>query len=459
MAQMLKKIRDRVGDLWWYSAMLFLACRTGDVIQTFIGLWLVPKYVGPGELGAIIPIQHLSAFFTIPLAALGIAFAKYVNVYATHGEYGKVKSFIKDIIIVSAFIFLICIAFAYFLLPHFYNRLNITSGALTILILSSGFINNISSLFSSATQGLKKFKLITLVNLIAAPIRLVTLIVFMPLRALSGYVLGQISPAAASGVISALILRRELKTAKTDTAWRRDIPRILKYLTPLAIYLALTSLFGTILTTVYRQRLPELESAAYYLLSRFAEIASYAGASMAVVLFPLAAEAHENGKENIKMLNHTITATAIITFLIAVFFYFCGHTIFSSIETWSIYLEYTHLLPWITFNCGAGAIISAVISYEMACRRFSVAFLIVGINAVVILLIISFTGYEFYRGLLSDGIVDWMASNNLSSLSKMTWASVASALIQLAAVGAMIYMKQKKRSKDFIHQGISQPTP
>jgi O-antigen/teichoic acid export membrane protein len=444
---MLKNIKNKIGDLWWYSAMLFLACRIGDVVQTFIGLWLVPKYVGPNELGAIIPIQQLTAFFTIPLTALGIVFTKYVNTYATHKEYGKVKSFIKDTIFASTFIFLICIVIAYFLIPHFYSRLNITSGSLTILILSSGFICNISTLFSNALQGLKKFKVITFINFIGAPIRLITLIIFMPFRALSGYMLGQTSPAATSGIISAMILKRELKAINTDTTWRRDIPHILKYFTPLMIYLAFSSLFGTILTSIYRQRLPELESAAYYILSRFAEVASYAGTSIAIVLFPLAAEAHEIGKENIKILNHTITTTALITIPIATFFYFFGWTIFSFFDTWLIYRNYTYLLPWITFNCGAGAIIHVAISYEMACRRFSIAFLITAINTIVTFIIISFTGYEFYRGLLPDNIVDWMASNNLSSLSRMTWISFASASIQLVAACSILYIKQKKYSK------------
>lgn len=61
MKDLLNRIHARVGDLWWYSAMIFLACRSGDAIQAFIGLWLVPKHV---------------------------------NTYATRGEYGKVKSFI-----------------------------------------------------------------------------------------------------------------------------------------------------------------------------------------------------------------------------------------------------------------------------------------------------------------------------------------------------------------------------
>jgi len=44
MTALLNRIHTRVGDLWWYSAMILIACRSGDVIQAFIGLWLVPKY-------------------------------------------------------------------------------------------------------------------------------------------------------------------------------------------------------------------------------------------------------------------------------------------------------------------------------------------------------------------------------------------------------------------------------
>ena len=43
MSALFNKLHARLGDLWWYSLMIFVACRTGDVIQAFIGLWLVPR--------------------------------------------------------------------------------------------------------------------------------------------------------------------------------------------------------------------------------------------------------------------------------------------------------------------------------------------------------------------------------------------------------------------------------
>src|SRR5574344_448533 len=209
MSNLLSRIHTRVGDLWWYSAMIFIACRSGDVIQAFIGLWLVPKYVGPQELGAVLPLQQLSGLFAVPLAVIATVFAKYVNVYATRGEYGKVKSFIHDVLLASSVIFLVCIAGAFLIAPFFYERLRISSGLLTVLILAAGFTGNVAALFTSALQGLKKFKVLSVVNIIGAPIRLVTLLIGMPVRALSGYVLGQATPPASTALVAALSLRKD----------------------------------------------------------------------------------------------------------------------------------------------------------------------------------------------------------------------------------------------------------
>ena len=141
---MLDRLHRKIGDLWWYSAMIFIACRSGDVIQAFIGLWLVPKYVGAEELGAVMPLQNLSGLFAAPIAILAAVFAKFVNTYATRGEIGKVRSFIHDVILSSCVVFIACILLAHLLMPLFYERLRIASGLLTVLILVAGFVANIA---------------------------------------------------------------------------------------------------------------------------------------------------------------------------------------------------------------------------------------------------------------------------------------------------------------------------
>ena len=38
MKALLDRLHARVGDLWWYSAMIFLACRAADALNVFVGI-------------------------------------------------------------------------------------------------------------------------------------------------------------------------------------------------------------------------------------------------------------------------------------------------------------------------------------------------------------------------------------------------------------------------------------
>ena len=424
MKAFLDKLHARLGDLWWYSLMIFVACRSGDVIQAFIGLWLVPKYVGPEELGAVLPLQQLSGLFAVPLAIIATVFAKYVNTYATRGEYGKVKCFIRDVLLASIIVFLVCIAVAYLVIPHFYERLNVSAGLLTALILAAGFASNIANLFTSALQGLKKFKTMTIQNLISAPIRLATLLVAMPIRALSGYILGQATPPATCSLLAAYSLHKDLRAIPLDTSWRKDLPEIWCYLWPVGIYLALSTLCTSISTTIYRQRLPEIESAAYYLLSRFAEIAGYVGSSMLLILFPLAGEAHERQKENIQILHNTILATAVVSVAMAALFLFFAPDILSLSNIWSIYAKFTNLLAILTLIVGLSTIISAMVSYEMACRRFSAAIVASAFNLSWTVALVCCTGYAFFTGILPAPCIEFFERLHMARLSTLSHATL-----------------------------------
>ena len=70
---LLSKLHARLGDFWWYSLLLFAALRCGDLINAFVGLWLVPKYVPPEELGAVLPLMSFSTFIGFPMGSLHIA--------------------------------------------------------------------------------------------------------------------------------------------------------------------------------------------------------------------------------------------------------------------------------------------------------------------------------------------------------------------------------------------------
>ena len=447
MKEKLSKLHAKIGDFWWYSLMLFVACRTGDVIQAFIGLWLVPKYVGPQELGAVLPLQQLATFLTIPLAIIAVVFSKYVNTYATRGEYGKVKSFVRDVFATTFVIFVLCIGGAYMIMPFFYERLRIASGSLTLLILLCGLMCNVGTIVSSAQQGLKRFKMMSAMNLISAPIRLVTLLVAMPFRALSGYILGQTTPVATTSALSVLDIHKVLKPYVPDTSWRKDLPEIWRYLWPYAICIVIGTFASTMTSVVYRQRLPEIESSAYYMLTRFSDIASFIGLTFSMILFPLASEAHEKGAENRKPLWHTLIGSLAGCLLLAVCFAVVAKPILALNSVWRQYEPYAYLLPFLTYAVWPSYAMSAIASFEYACNRIGSTAFYIGSNLLFASFLICFTGYEYFRGILPDSVVDWMASLHIAQLSTLTYLTAAYWTVAIACLLLHIHCGDKARAQ------------
>lgn len=424
MKALLDRIHAHVGDLWWYSAMIFLACRSGDAIQAFIGLWLVPKYVGQQELGAVLPLQQLTSFLTVPLAVVAVVFSKYVNTYATKGEYGKVKSFIHDVFTCSFVLFLVCIVGAYLIMPFFYERLRIASGSLTLLILLCGLVANIGAIIGAAQQGLKRFKTMSVMTLLSAPIRLVTLLVAMPFRPLSGYILGQTTPGATTSALSILDIRKALKPYAPDKSWRNDLPKVWRYFWPIALCTIIGGFANTMTATIYRQRLPEVESAAYYLLTRFSDIASFIGAAISMVLFPLASEAHEKGQENRKLLWNTILGSTLGCVALAALFAVVARPLLSLTAVWREYLDYAYLLPLLTLNIAPGMAAGAIANYELACNRIGATAILVILITVYAAFLVFLTGCEFFRGILPDFCIDTITALHINSLPTLTIASI-----------------------------------
>ena len=59
MKSILHRLHERCGVLWWYAILLFVAQWFDDVINMFVGMWLVPKYVPQEELGAVLPLMSI----------------------------------------------------------------------------------------------------------------------------------------------------------------------------------------------------------------------------------------------------------------------------------------------------------------------------------------------------------------------------------------------------------------
>ena len=272
MKALFDRLHNRLGDFWFYSLMLFVASRAADVLNVFVGLWLVPKYVDPSELGAVMPLSSFASYLAFPVAVFATTFGKEVNTLATRGELGKMKTLIRSVFIFSAIFLVLAIVIAKLTLPYFLERIRIEEGSLCILILAAAFVGCISSIYTNVLQSLKKFTEYSILCIVGTPVRFLTMLVTMPIRALSGYFAGQSAGPASNILLSVFFLWKEL-SVKAEPYWTKPIiRRFSSFFLILLAYSCIGSLQGLVEQTVLRQRLPDLDSAAYYIVSRFSEI-------------------------------------------------------------------------------------------------------------------------------------------------------------------------------------------
>lgn len=410
---LMRKCRVRLGDLWWYTLLLFVAQRICDLINMFVGLWLVPKYVPQSELGAVLPLSQFASFIGIPLAIVATPFSKFLLDYVARGEYGKVKSLLRDVFVCTGCLALLTLIFAYVCLPFLFDRMRVPVGSLGALIVAVSILSSVSSVFSSAVQGLKLYSATVLLNVLAAPLRLVLMLVFMPFRPLSGYFVGQGAAPSVNVVGAIWVLRRYLGRAVRAVPYLREDGRaMVRYSIPFFVLTIFSNLFSSVDLLVIRHRLSDFESAGYYMISRFTDISSYLGMAFVVFLFPMVAGLKANSPDGRRTLVHSVVGTVVSGAVVAILLGFSGDWLMGLTEAWRPYRSMSGYMPLIcclnvlSMTCGC------YVSYETAQGRFGFLKWLLPISGAKMVFLYAMTGYTFFRGMLPDSLLEDIATFN-----------------------------------------------
>lgn len=446
----IKGLHKKVGDFWWYSLLMFAVCRISDVINAFVGLWLVPRYVSQEELGAVLPLLQVTSAFGLPISILVLTFTKFLNKYKTEGSDGKAKSLIRAFWLLAVVSVMGGTMAALWLLPHFFERIRVNNGMLGVLILLTAVLGTVNPVFSNALQALKRFNAMTLIGLLGAPIRLCVMLVAMPYRALSGYMLGQAAPSLFSILCSVFFLRKEFgQQVKAKPFLREDWKPILRFTLCGVVSLGYGTLFPAIQMMVIRQRLSELDSAAYYMISRFAEVATYMGATMSVILFPMVAESEIRGGRSYGMMLRSVVASLAFGFVCSLLLALCGGVLFRSVAAWAPYVGFVPDMVLLAVTLTIGIATANFVTHETANGRFTFLYYAVPIACLHAFVLMAFTGCEYFRGSVSDRVVDWMQSCDVATLRNVLWlffaATLLTAMGNLIQCGLRVAMDRRKR--------------
>lgn len=439
----MNRIHAKLGDLWWYTILLFCAQRFGDVINMFVGLWIVPKYVPMEELGAVMPLTNIVSVIGIPLTIIAIPFLKFVAVFAEKKEFGKVKALIRDTFIGTGIFTLLTILIAYFILPLFFERLRVENGSLAFLLVATTIITAVSTITGNAVSALKMFSQTIWYSAIAAPLRLILMIVLMPFRPLSGYVVGG-AALPAVGVIGPLFaLRKFFKSGiKAEPYWKEHGRDILKYTWPLIIMTMINAVTSNMDTLVIRHRLNDFESAGYYIVTRFSDISLQLGSVFVAFLMPLLADRNGNDSELRKLVTHSLIGILISGFAIAMLLLFWGAPILELKPEWSIYKSLSFHMVGFAFLGTLATANSCITTSLIARSNFSFLWIKMSLITVRSFFLYSLTGYTYFSNILPNGVITAIEQFNPCRLSVILWTMLIVEFITLPYLLVMAFRRK-----------------
>ena len=439
---LLTRLHAKLGDFWWYSLMIFVASRAADALNVFVGLWLVPKYVEPSELGAVMPLTNFASFLAIPIAVFASTFRNELTSLAVNRKFGQMKTLIRGVFIATAVFLFLAIVVCRFILPVYLERIRVAEGSLGIVILICSFITAVSPIYGNALQSLKKFKASSAIALLGAPLRLITMLVTLPFRALTGYFVGQTSVPVCQIVGSVFCLRKEL-AVPAEPYWDRQIVRRFGRLFLIFGISAIAGGFASLVeSTVLRQRLPELDSAAYYMVTRFSDIAGFLASALVFTLFPFTAELAAKGKDTRPLIVKTSLAVVVTNAALAAFFWLFGERIIALLPHGGEYAAYWWAIPWLIAITTINLFNGFYGTGEVSAFRFGYLKWMIPLTLLYPAALLFVTGYGYFTAYLPASWTDFLATHNVASLSAMLWWMAGIAILK--ALGCTLAMLRQK---------------
>ena len=268
------------------------------------------------------------------------------------------------------------------------------------------------------------------------------MLVTMPLRALTGYFVGQTAPSAFSIVGSVIALRKEL-SVPAEPYWNREIVRRFGRLFLIFGTWAIAGGLVTLVeSTVLRQRLPALDSAAYYMVTRFSDIASFLASVLVFTLFPFTAELAAKGKDTRPLIIKTSLAVFVTNAALAAFFWLFGERIIALLPHGSEYSAYWWATPWIIAITSLNLFCSFYTTSEQSAFRFGFLKWMIPLILLYPAALLFVTGYGYFTAYLPSSWTSFLAAHNIASLSTMLWWMTA--LAALKAIGCVLAMLRQK---------------
>lgn len=349
---------------------LFLALRVGDIVSVAAGMWFVPRYVTTEEIGAVLPATSFATFLSLPIFAFAMTVMKEASALSARGERGKVKSLLCGVFAVAAVILVAVLSLSAVIVPRFLDAMRVSDSSVGILVVSASFLGCVAPVYTDALQSLKRFRSLAAVEVVGSIVRFLVMFALMPVRALAGYFAGQASLPAFRIIGSVCALRKELSAPSSPFWDSAAVRRMSLSFAAIAAYQIAPMAASLVEMSILRTSLPSIDSAGYFMVSRFSDFLYYLTFPLLLVMFPYTAEAaaHEGSTRTyvLRCVAVTLAASAVMSAVYALF----GRELLTLLPNGDGYAAYAHYMPWLVAVTALTACQVFYTNAEVAAGRF-----------------------------------------------------------------------------------------
>jgi O-antigen/teichoic acid export membrane protein len=408
-ADSMRKLQARLGPFWWHSALMFGASRIGDVLNLAVGLFVVPLFVSQEQLGALLPLLSLAAFVSFPLGAAARAVSRYLTEFRVANEEGRIRAILGDLMCLSGVVSAVGLLILLGGFSFWAERLKIEGISVLLLLVGLSLVSCWQPILGVANEGLGHYYRITATVLVSGLARVLLAVTLLPLFGLQGYLATQLLAAIVTGLFLLRGFRRYFRPAVVAVSNRALLRSLSRYFFPVLAMSAVLSLQAVMEPWIVRQRLPEEQSAAYYVATRFGMIPQYLAGALTVFIFPMASERHDRGESTRAWHGRILLVVLAVGGASALLLWGIGPWLLDRFVAWRPYAPYASLL-WKTALVSVGSgLVSLYALHESACRRFRFLRFLIPVILLEIGGLYSLMGWSFFRPYVPAGI--WGTGN------------------------------------------------
>ncbi len=354
-----------------HAILMFAALRIGDIVNLAAGMWFVPRFVSPEEIGAVLPVTSFATFLSLPVFAFAMAVMKESATLASCGDRGRIKSLLGGVFAVSAAVLAIVLAASTAAMPFFLDAMGVADSSVGLLVVAAAFMGCAAPVYTDALQSLKRFRPLAAVEIAGAVARFAVMAAAMPVRALAGYFAGQCALPVVRMAGSVFALRHDLAVSATRYWNAENVRRLVGAFAGILAYQAVPMAASLVEQSLLRTALPAADSAGYYMATRFSDFLFYLTFPLLIVMFPYTATAAKRNADTRPYVVKCSAATLSAAALMAVAYAFFGRELIALMPNGSRYAEYAPYMPTLVL---AAALTSCQVFFtnaEVSAGRFA----------------------------------------------------------------------------------------